>query len=142
MLCKRNVNKKQAGSFVNGFISNKLNVSGNQRNQTSSGHSPIQLLCGWSAQPPASPCHFVSPVCPIYSPNSGEETRHKGGDYTRGVTTTRQRGDPAGKASMHLNNLLHQLTHLHIWALPSHWGTMIHSPLPACVVTRTKQDGF
>lgn len=116
------------------------------RKMMSSSNSSIQFLCGWSTKPPARPCHIVSPVvCPIYSPLppiSGEETQHKGGYYTRGVTTTRQQGDPTGKTSMDLNNLLHQLTHLHIWALPSHWGTMIHFPLPDCVVTRTKQDGY
>lgn len=74
----------------------------------------------------------VSPVRLTALDSAEENTAHgwRGGGrhYARGMTTSRQRGDPDGKASMHLNNLLHRLTHLHMWALPSHWGTMIHSP--------------
>lgn len=97
-------------------------------------------------------CHLVSPVRlntvtpspPLSSPHPQlwRGSTAQGGYYARGMTAARQRGDPRGKASTHLNNLLHQLTHLHIWALPSHWGTMIHFPLPDCVVTSMKQDGY
>lgn len=62
--------------------------------------------------------------------------------YTRRLITAREQGDPKGEASMHLNNLLGQLLHLHIWALPCHWGTMIHFPTPDSALTSIKKGGY
>lgn len=127
------------------FNSTKLDVFRNSETGHQGVSHPFSSCLGLSPRPAARPRHLV-PLCASVNsqpPLSCFFFRHTWGCYyARGVTTAWRQGDPKGKASLHLNNLLHQFTHLHIWALGSHRGTMIHFPVPACVVTGMKQAGY
>lgn len=93
----------------------------------------------WNSHHPFPPLESL-----MHRPTSGSRRGNTAQEvyYTRRLITAREQGDPKGEASMHLNNLLGWLLHLHIWALPCHWGTMIHFPTPDSALTSIKQGGY